>query len=131
MAKKFILYLFVISLLITLLYPACMYQQAHKASTQNIQTLTYWTAKTDDTPKERIIQLPYTFEHLAPRTPITLTKTVLHPGSFICIKSVYAPFRLYADDALIYESGQPDSYPAFFSGPAYSDKDYSSACRHR
>ena len=117
MAKKFILYLFVISLLITLLYPACMYQQAHKASTQNIQTLTYWTAKTDDTPKERIIQLPYTFEHLAPRTPITLTKTVLHPGSFICIKSVYAPFRLYADDALIYESGQPDSYPAFFQDP--------------
>lgn len=65
------------------------------------------------------VTLPRSFQPLPPRTPVTLT-TEFTPqsGDFLYLKSVYAPLKVYANDALIYEYGQPGSYPAFLQDPA-------------
>lgn len=64
------------------------------------------------------ITLPYSFQNLPPRTPVTVYMKIEsgQKGSLL-VKSVYAPLKLYADGVLIYESGQDGSYPAFLLDP--------------
>lgn len=64
------------------------------------------------------ITLPYRFEKLSARTPITLYTQVTAPSNqCLLLKTVYSPLRLYADDVLIYECGQDGSYSAFLLDP--------------
>lgn len=116
MTKKFILYLLAVSLLAALLYPACLYRQTHTIAAQNARPVADWTAEMPGS-EAQAIQLPYNFHGLPPHTPVTLTTTIHHPGRFLLIKSIYTPFRLYADGVMIYASGQPGSYPQFFQDP--------------
>lgn len=70
----------------------------------------------DGTPYD--ILLPAKLSGLAPRTPVTLVASVqAQRGDSLLIKSVFAPMRLFMDDALIYESGQAGSYPAYMNDP--------------
>lgn len=64
------------------------------------------------------ISLPQNVGPLLPRTPVTLfTEVQSGPEQSLYVKSVYAPLRLYANNVLIYESGQPDDFPAFLIDP--------------
>ena len=65
------------------------------------------------------VSLPHSFTGLAPRTPVTLNAEISpNAGDSIYIKSVYAPLRVYIDNALIYEYGQDGTYPKFMHDPA-------------
>lgn len=69
--------------------------------------------------EEKSVSLPYSFQSLSPRTPVTLTATIsLAPEDAIYIKSVYAPAKIYADNQLIYEFGNLENYPKFMIDPA-------------
>jgi sensor histidine kinase YesM len=63
------------------------------------------------------ITLPHSFQNLPPRSPVTITAEIPDSLGSLLVKSVYAPLKLYADDILIYESGQDGSYPAFLLDP--------------
>jgi signal transduction histidine kinase len=67
------------------------------------------------------VALPYSFQNLPTRTPVNITVEIkpgsAQPHDSLLVKSVYAPLKLYADDNLIYESGQEGSYPAFLLDP--------------
>lgn len=69
--------------------------------------------------EEKNVSLPYSFQSLSPRTPVTLTATIsLAPEDALYIKSVYAPAKIYADNKLIYEFGNLENYPDFMIDPA-------------
>lgn len=62
--------------------------------------------------------LPHSFSSLPERTPVTLfAEITVEEGDSLYVKSVYAPLRVYADDALIYECGQAGSFPGFLADP--------------
>lgn len=64
------------------------------------------------------LKLPTKIGALAPRTPLTLSKTInLPPDSALYIKTIYVPLQLYINDKLIYSAGQRDSYPDFLLDP--------------
>lgn len=64
------------------------------------------------------LSLPHSFTGLAPRTAVTLTARVeAGPGESLFVKSVFAPLRLYVNGELLYEYGQPGSYPAYMNDP--------------
>ena len=117
MLKRFGGLFFFLVLSAILLCPACQYRQHEALSNrQAVQTLDQWTWQKSDN-ETTAIQLPHTFDKLAPRTSIILTTTVNQPGDYLLLKSVYTPFRLYADGKLICTSGTADSYPGFFLDP--------------
>ena len=117
MLKRFGGLFFFLVLSAILLCPACQYRQHEALSNrQAVQTLDQWTWQKSDN-ETTAIQLPHTFDKLAPRTSIILTTTVNQPGDYLLLKSVYTPFRLYADGNLICTSGTADSYPGFFLDP--------------
>ena len=117
MLKRFGGLFFFLVLSAILLCPACQYRQHEALSNrQAVQTLDQWTWQKSDN-ETTAIQLPHTFDKLAPRTSIILTSTVNQPGDYLLLKSVYTPFRLYADGKLICTSGTADSYPRFFLDP--------------
>ena len=113
---RYFLPIFVV-LLVLLLYPASFYQQEVSPSPEPLLPLADWQVHQEGKPLQSV-RLPYIFSNLNAHTRITLTTTTtIRPKDYIMIKSVYAPFRLYVDDELIYESGQPGSYPDFFLDP--------------
>ncbi|MDR0840786.1 MAG: hypothetical protein LBN26_05300 [Christensenellaceae bacterium] len=61
---------------------------------------------------------PYSLENLAPNMAVTVYANI-EPGKYenLLVKTVYTRLRLYADDALIYECGQPGSYPSWLLDP--------------
>lgn len=62
--------------------------------------------------------LPLTAGRLSPRTSLTLTAEIQpEDGDYLYFKTVYAPLRVYANGTLIFEYGQPGSYPAFLIDP--------------
>lgn len=64
------------------------------------------------------VALPLTVRPLPPRTPLTLTAEVRpEKGDYLYFKMVYAPLRVYANGVLIFEYGQPGSYPDFLLDP--------------
>lgn len=73
-------------------------------------------ALTDQT--ESAVTLPHTFSSLPARTPVTLLAEIPADDSdCFYIKSVYAPLKVYVNDALVYEYGQEGSYPRFMGDP--------------
>ena len=117
MTKRILYFTCLLALLAALLYPASQYRQHEALSNrQAVQSLTQWTWQ--QTAEDAVpLTLPHTFEDLSARTSIVLTTTVEHPGDYLLIKSVYAPFRLYVNGLLTYTSGTPDKYPEFFLDP--------------
>ena len=76
-------------------------------------------AEADIGGKMHHIVLPHSFENLTARQPVTLYMDVLpDEGEFLYVKSVYAPLRIYVGDELLYEYGQPGSYPSYLQDPA-------------
>lgn len=64
------------------------------------------------------VSLPLTLEDLPPRTALTLTAEIRPSnGDYLYLKTVYAPLRVYAGEELVFEYGQPGSYPAFLLDP--------------
>jgi signal transduction histidine kinase len=61
---------------------------------------------------------PHSFQNLAPQTAVTV-QTEVEPGryEYLLVKTVYSRLRLYSDDVLIYECGEPSGYPAWMSDP--------------
>jgi signal transduction histidine kinase len=64
------------------------------------------------------VTLPHTFIGLPPRTRVTLVADIEpRDEDSLLIKAFYSPLRVYVDDKLIYECGEPGSYPAFMRDP--------------
>lgn len=64
------------------------------------------------------ISLPAKFDNLGPRSLVALTaQAEIHPGDSLLIKSIFAPLRLYVNGALMLETGQTGSYPAYMNDP--------------
>lgn len=64
------------------------------------------------------VSLPLTLGRLSPRTALTLTAEVQpEGGDYLYVKTVYAPLRVYANGDLVFEYGQPGSYPDFLLDP--------------
>ena len=61
---------------------------------------------------------PHSFKNLPPQTAVTV-QTEVEPGQYeyLLVKTVCSRLRLYADDVLIYECGDPRGYPAWMSDP--------------
>ena len=76
------------------------------------------TARINDSPAQNI-SLPYKFNNLSSRTPVTLSTTI-HPDRDDClyIKTVYTPAKIYLDDKLVFEFGKKENYPKFMIDPA-------------
>lgn len=69
--------------------------------------------------EEKQVSLPYSFQNLSPRTPVTITARIKPKAhDVIYVKSVYSPAKIYADNTLIYEFGDLDNYPDFMVDPA-------------
>lgn len=65
-----------------------------------------------------MVSLPLTLGRLSPRTALTLTAEVQpEDGDYLYVKTVYAPLRVYANGDLVFEYGQPGSYPDFLLDP--------------
>ncbi len=65
-----------------------------------------------------VAELPYDFKNLEPNTKISVYMKI-EAGKYesLLVKTVYSGLKLYADDILIYECGQPDSYPDWLLDP--------------
>ncbi len=62
--------------------------------------------------------LPARVPGLSPHTDVTVfAKAEANPEDRILIKSVFAPMKLFVNDALIYESGNEGSYPSYMNDP--------------
>ena len=62
--------------------------------------------------------LPTRIKNLPPRTAVTVfAKAEANPGDKILVKSVFAPMKLFVNDALAYESGTMGSYPSYMNDP--------------
>lgn len=61
---------------------------------------------------------PHSFKNLAPHTGVTALLPI-EPGQYesLLVKTVYSGLKLYADDVLIYECGQENSYPKWMLDP--------------
>lgn len=83
-----------------------------------INTAKITTSTTDD-----VFALPTTIRSLSPGSPIMVSFNVPNvAGSSIYFSSIYSPVSIYADGHLIYQGGQHESYPSYFTDPAsFSD----------
>lgn len=98
--------------LILLLFAAALAYPSDARQSGGIQHLTEWRLDGE------AVSLPLTLNRLSPRTPLTLTAEVQQPdGAYLYLKTVYAPLRVYANEELIFEYGQPGSYPGFLLDP--------------
>ena len=65
------------------------------------------------------VTLPYDLRNLKPRTPVTVTARVtVNNNDMFCVKTAYAPVKVYTDGVLIYELGKRETYPNFMLDPA-------------
>ena len=65
------------------------------------------------------VTLPYDFKNLKPRTPVTVTARIApNSNDMFCVKTAYAPAKVYTDGVLIYELGKRETYPKFMLDPA-------------
>ncbi len=65
------------------------------------------------------VTLPYDLRNLKPRTPVTVTARVtVKNNDMFCVKTAYAPAKVYTDGVLIYELGKRETYPNFMLDPA-------------
>lgn len=104
-------------LTLTALLAGSVLRSPERTPTQPITRLAAVTAELDGAKES--VTLPHSFGNLAARTPVTLTMAFTpQKGDCLYIKSVYAPLKVYANDALLFEYGQEGSYPAFMQDPA-------------
>lgn len=100
-----------------LIVSSVMQSATHTQFNQRATSLTEVTAVENG--KEKVVTLPHSFTDLPPRTPVTITSAItVMPEDCLYIKSVYAPLKVYADDALICQYGQDGTYPSFMQDPA-------------
>lgn len=107
----------IVSLIALILWFAMIERTIPPSSTGEVQTLSglHYIL---DSGESNEITLPYRFEQLSPRTPVTLsTQITAQSNQCLLVKTVYSPLRLYADDVLIYECGQDGSYSTFLLDP--------------
>lgn len=65
------------------------------------------------------VTLPYDLRNLKPRTPVTVTARItVNSNDMFCVKTTYAPAKIYTDGVLIYELGKKETYPNFMLDPA-------------
>lgn len=99
-----------VALLVVLLLVLGVYTDGEKGG--RVTVLSQWQLGAET------VTLPCIRDQMQPRTPVTLTAQVRpKAGDFLYIKTVYAPLRVYADEELLYEYGQPGTYPAFLRDP--------------
>lgn len=81
------------------------------------QVLTKVQYSVNDIPQGELT-LPKILKNMDAHTPVTLT-AVLKPGpdSALMLRSVFSPAKLYLDDVLVAEAGQPSHYPSFLNDP--------------
>ena len=118
MKPRYILLPAVLVLLIgILLYRTAISSQSEARRQIPVRSVAEWSYVLEDG-ESGTISLPHKFDKLPPGSAVTLTTTVrVASDDKLLIKSVYTPFRVYADGALIYVSGQPENYPSFFPDP--------------
>lgn len=65
------------------------------------------------------MSLPRSIKPLSPRSQVVVDFTITgSPGDQLYLKSVYAPFKVYANNTLIYHYGEQSSRPSFMKDPA-------------
>ncbi len=80
-------------------------------------TLTNFTLVMEDGTTETMEKL-HSLSDVDPNTRFTITTTITAgEHESLLIKTVYTGLKLYADEVLIYECGQPDSYPSWLLDP--------------
>lgn len=101
-----------ILLAMTVLFGSVLIHPPAQTDESAVQTLSQWQMG------EQVLSLPQSLSAPTPRTGFTI-RTVVEPssGDYLYLKTVYAPLKVYADDALIFEYGQAGSYPAFLLDP--------------
>lgn len=91
-------------------------QESHAFSTpaESLSGFTYEIADGENGTAE----FPNSFKNLAPHSAVTVNVEI-EPGKYenLLVKTVYSRLRLYADGNLIYECGQPGSYPDWLLDP--------------
>lgn len=98
---------------ISLSYPLNM---AEKGTTTAITHVKYRT----DAGEAGTLELP-TKKQCAPRTGITLTTEIeAGPGEVLLVKSVFSPMKVFINEELALEYGQPGRYPTFMNDPPTS-----------
>lgn len=98
--------------LILLLFAAALSFQPDRQLSPGVKSLAEWRMDGGT------VSLPLTLGRLSPRTAFTLTAEVRPAeGDYLYFKTVYAPLRVYANGNLIFEYGQPGSYPDFLLDP--------------
>jgi hypothetical protein len=99
---------------ISLSYPLNM---AEKGTTTAITHVKYRT----DAGEAGTLELPIKKPMPAPRTGISLTAEIeAEPGDAILVKSVFSPMKVFVNDELALEYGQPGRYPTFMNDPPTS-----------
>ncbi len=112
MDKRTVLPPLCLAALMAVLFAVALSFQADRQPPPGVESLSQWQMEGE------AVSLPLTVGSLPARTPLVLTAT-LHPkeGDYLYVKTVYAPLRLYVDGALLFEYGQPGSYPDFLIDP--------------
>ena len=112
MDKRTVLPPLCLAALMAVLFAVALSFRADRRPPPGVESLSQWQMEGE------AVSLPLTVGSLPARTPLVLTAT-LHPkeGDYLYVKTVYAPLRLYVDGALLFEYGQPGSYPDFLIDP--------------
>ena len=101
-----------VAVLMAVLFAAASAFQADPEPSPGAERLSEWQLNGET------ISLPLTLGPLPVRTPLTLTAEIWpDEGDYLYFKTVYAPLRVFANGALLFEYGQPGSYPAFLIDP--------------
>lgn len=113
MEKRRVLALTILLGLIALLAGAVLAFHPTPQTGKTVQTISCWQSDSGQS-----LRLPCTLSGLSPRTPLSLTATVQpEAGDCLYLKTVYMPLRVYANGELLFEYGQPGSFPAFLLDP--------------
>lgn len=101
-----------LAVLMLLLFTAVLMFQPDTRRSAGVQSIAQWQMDGGT------VSLPLTLGRLSPRTALTLTAEVRPmDGDYLYVKTVYAPLRIYANEKLVFEYGQPGSYPDFLLDP--------------
>lgn len=107
-----ILFPLCIILLAAVLFAAVFSFQSDRQPSSGTESISEWQMN-----GETVI-LPSMLKRISPRSPLTLTAEIQpKEGDYLYLKTVYAPLRLFANEKLIFEYGQPGSYPDFLIDP--------------
>ena len=110
-------YLLVILLMLLLLSGSMGFVNAG-AKVENVTYVNSMLASVDGGP-EQMVELPHSFQDLAPRTKVTLRATIFpNSDDTVYVKSVYSPAKIYLNGEFQFEYGQQVNYPSWMIDPA-------------